>query len=151
MPGEWQPREKSGIPSWDKTKLKEEENPPDWVEPPQPKVEISLIPYKETFDAETRDLPVTPIETKEELLSADHIPQQHMEQTGGEDAQNGCFEMDKILNVPEGTASVMDVHAALDPAVLADLATSCGDQDSRPVPKDVAMARASQALGTKCK
>ena len=65
-----------------------------------------------------------------------------MEQTGGEDAQNGCFEMDKILNVPEGTASVMDVHAALDPAVLADLATSCGDQ---------AMARASQALGTKCK
>ena len=27
----------SGVPSWDRTLLKEEENPPDWVEPPQPK------------------------------------------------------------------------------------------------------------------
>ena len=131
MPGEWQLTEKSGVPSWDKTKLKEEEYPPDWVEPPQPKVDISLSPYKEAFDAETCNLPVTPIKNKEKLLSADHIPEefteQHMKQTGGEGAQDGCFEMDKILKVPEGTASVMDVHAALDPAVLADLATSCGD------------------------
>ena len=68
-----------------------------------------------------------------------------IEQTGGEGAQDGCFEMDKILKVPEGTASVMDVHAALDPAVLENLATSCEDQDS-PVPKDATMARASQVI-----
>merc|ERR1719500_1444810 len=75
MPGEWQLTEKSGVPSWDKTKLKEEENPPDWVEPPQPKVDLSLSPYKEKFDAEDPRPPVTPIENKEELLRADNIPE----------------------------------------------------------------------------
>ena len=52
MPGEWQPTEGSGVPSWDRTILKEEENPPDWVEPPQPKVDLSLSPFKHAFDAE---------------------------------------------------------------------------------------------------
>merc|ERR1719495_1406871 len=37
MPGEWRQTVGSGVPSWDRTLLKEEENPPDWVEPPQPK------------------------------------------------------------------------------------------------------------------
>ena len=41
-PGEWQPVEGTGVPSWDRSKLKEEENPPDWVEPPQPKVDLAL-------------------------------------------------------------------------------------------------------------
>jgi len=75
MPGEWQATEESGVPSWDRTVLKEEENPPDWVEPPQPKVDLSLSPYKEKFEAETAFPPVTPIENKEELLRADHIPE----------------------------------------------------------------------------
>ena len=74
MPGEWQPTEGSGVPSWDKTLLKEEENPPDWVEPPQPKVDLSLSPYKGAFDAEAPYPPVTPIENKEELLNAHNIP-----------------------------------------------------------------------------
>ena len=75
MPGEWQPTKKSGVPSWDKAMLKEEENPPDWVEPPQPKVDLSLSPYKEEFEAEAPYPPVTPIENKEELLGADNIPE----------------------------------------------------------------------------
>ena len=75
MPGEWQATEESGVPSWDRTVLKEEENPPDWVEPPQPKVDLSLSPYKEKFEAETAFPPVTPIENKEELLRADEIPE----------------------------------------------------------------------------
>ena len=68
---------------------------------------------------------------------------QHKDSEG---AQNGFFEMDKILNVPEGTASVVDVHAALDPIVLVAIATSCGDQQGSPVPKDVAKAPASQVI-----
>ena len=75
MPGEWQPTEGSGVPSWDRTMLKEEENPPDWVEPPQPKVDLRLSPYREVFDAEVAFPPVTPIEDKEELLLAHHIPE----------------------------------------------------------------------------
>ena len=66
--------------------------------------------------------------------------EQHKEQSDGEGAQNGFLEMDKILNVPEGKASVVDLHAALDPTVLVDLVTNCGDQGS-PVPKDVAKAQ----------
>ena len=68
---------------------------------------------------------------------------QHKDSEG---AQNGFFEMDKILNVPEGTASVVDVHAALDPIVLVGIVTSCGDQQGSPVPKDVAKAPASQVI-----
>ena len=68
---------------------------------------------------------------------------QHKDSEG---AQNGFFEMDKILNVPEGTASVVDVHAALDPIVLVAIVTSCGDQQGSPVPKDVAKAPASQVI-----
>ena len=75
MPGEWQPTKESGVPSWDRTMLKEEENPPDWVEPPQPKVDLSLSPYKEAFEAETPFPPVTSIENKEELLIAYDIPE----------------------------------------------------------------------------
>ena len=75
MPGEWQATEESGVPSWDRTVLKEEENPPDWVEPPQPKVDLRLSPYKEEFKAETTFPPVTSIENKEELLRADDIPE----------------------------------------------------------------------------
>ena len=67
---------------------------------------------------------------------------QHKDSEG---AQNGFFEMDKILNVPEGKASVVDLHAALDPTVLVDLVTSCGDQGSSQS-KDVAKARASQVI-----
>merc|ERR1719370_1381967 len=74
MPGEWQPTEGSGVPSWDRTVLKEEENPPDWVEPPQPKVDLSLSQYKQKFVAEAPYPPVTPIENKEELLYARDIP-----------------------------------------------------------------------------
>ena len=73
MPGEWQPAEGSGVPSWDRTMLKEEENPPDWVEPPQPRVDLSLSPYKEEFDAEAPYPPVTHIENKVELLFAHDI------------------------------------------------------------------------------
>ena len=62
-----------------------------------------------------------------------------------ESAQNGFFEMDKCLNVPVGTASVMDVHAALDQTFLEGIATSCGDQGS-PVPKYVAKAWTSQVI-----
>ena len=68
---------------------------------------------------------------------------QHKDSEG---AQNGFFEMDKILNVPEGTASVVDVHAALDPIVLVAIVTSCGGQQGSPVPKDVAKAPASQVI-----
>merc|ERR1719370_684890 len=75
MPGEWQPTEGSGVPSWDRTVLKEEENPPDWVEPPQPKVDLSLSQYKQFFEAEAPYPPVTPIENKEELLYARDIPE----------------------------------------------------------------------------
>ena len=39
MSGTWQPTRGSGLPSWDKSKLKKEENPPNWVEPPDPKVD----------------------------------------------------------------------------------------------------------------
>merc|ERR1719370_433291 len=75
MPGEWRPTEGSGVPSWDRTVLKEEENPPDWVEPPQPKVDLSLSAYKQFFGAEVPYPPVTPIENKEELLYARDIPE----------------------------------------------------------------------------
>ena len=50
--------------------------------------------------------------------------------TSGEDAQNGSYEiMDQVLHVPQGTASVMDVHAAVDPLVLVNLVSSFGHQD----------------------
>ena len=75
MPGEWQPTKGSGVPSWDRTTLKEEENPPDWVEPPQPKVDLRLSPFKQQFIAEAPYPPVTPIENKEELLYARDIPE----------------------------------------------------------------------------
>ena len=50
--------------------------------------------------------------------------------TSGEDGQNGSYEiMDQVLHVPQGTASVMDVHAAVDPLVLVNLVSSFGHQD----------------------
>ena len=54
--------------------------------------------------------------------------------TSGEDAQNGSYEMDRILHVPQGTASVMDVHAAVDPIVLGGIVSSFGDQGSPEYP-----------------
>lgn len=76
MPGMWQPTEGSGLPAWDKSKLKKEDNPPDWVEPPKPKVDLSLLPYRNHFDRGEIPLPpVTPLESKEELLLAHEIPE----------------------------------------------------------------------------
>ena len=75
MSGTWQPTRGSGLPSWDKSKLKKEENPPNWVEPPHPKVDLSLFPFKIHFDHEVPVPPVTPLEKKEELLLAKEIPE----------------------------------------------------------------------------
>ena len=48
--------------------------------------------------------------------------------TSGKDAQN--FEiMDQVLDVPQGTASVMDVHAAVNPKVLLNIVSSFDHQD----------------------
>ena len=75
MSGTWQPTRGSGLPSWDKSKLKKEENPPNWVEPPHPKVDLSLFPFKIHFDHEVPVPPVTPLEKKKELLLAKEIPE----------------------------------------------------------------------------
>ena len=75
MPGTWQSTERSGVPAWDKSKLKKEDNPPDWVEPPKAKVDLSLLPYRNHFDLEIPVPPVTPLENKEELLIAHEIPE----------------------------------------------------------------------------
>ena len=75
MPGTWQSTEGSGVPAWDKSKLKKEDNPPDWVEPPKAKVDLSLLPYRNHFDLEIPVPPVTPLENKEELLIAHEIPE----------------------------------------------------------------------------
>ena len=45
----------------------------------------------------------------------------------------------QILHVPQGTASVMDVQAAVDPNFLVGIVSSFGDQGS-PVAKDFAKA-----------
>ena len=76
-PGEWQAVEGTGVPSWDRSKLKEEENPPDWVEPPQPKVDLSLSLYKMNFEAEVAFPPVETVEKerKDELLHDHRIPE----------------------------------------------------------------------------
>ena len=75
MPGTWQPTEGSGVPAWEKSKLKKKENPVDWVQPPNPKVDLSLHYFKTHFDPEVPVPPVTPMETKEELLLAHEIPE----------------------------------------------------------------------------
>ena len=74
-PGTWQPTEGSGVPAWEKSKLKKKENPVDWVQPPNPKVDLSLHYFKTHFDPEVPVPPVTPMETKEELLLAHEIPE----------------------------------------------------------------------------
>ena len=87
MPGEWRQTMDSGVPSWDRTLLKEEENPPDWEEPPQPKdfskAVGSMCGYKEykeefyftkAFEVEDAQPPVTDIEDKMQLLTLEGIP-----------------------------------------------------------------------------
>ena len=74
-PGTWQPTERSGVPAWEKSKLKKKENPVDWVQPPNPKVDLSLHYFKTHFDPEVPVPPVTLMETKEGLLLAHEIPE----------------------------------------------------------------------------
>ena len=74
----------SGVPSWDRTLLKEEENPPDWVEPPQPKDFSKAVGsicgyeeeffFKKAFTAEVPQPPVTDVEDKMLLLTLEDIP-----------------------------------------------------------------------------
>jgi len=84
MPGEWRQTVGSGVPSWDRTLLKEEENPPDWVEPPQPKDFSKAVGsicgyeeeffFKKAFTAEVPQPPVTDVEDKMQLLTLEDIP-----------------------------------------------------------------------------
>ena len=84
MPGEWRQTVGSGVPSWDRTLLKEEENPPDWVEPPQPKDFSKAVGsicgyedeffFKRAFTAEVHQPPVTDVEDKMQLLTLEDVP-----------------------------------------------------------------------------
>ena len=94
----------------------EEDEPETKFVPPTKKSKIVLIKAK----------PEIPYEEENEERAMPGF------MTSGEDAQ-----MDQILHVPQGTASVMDVHAAVDPIVLVGMLSSFGDQSS-PVAKDVA-------------
>ena len=82
--------------------------------PPRKKLKIVLVKAKAEIPDEE--------ESEERILSGFA--------TSGENAQNGSYEiMDQVLHVPQGTASVMDVHAAVDPLVLVNLVSSFGHQD----------------------
>ena len=95
--------------------------------------------YIEEDEPETKFVPPTKkpkivlVKAKPEIPDEEENEERAMPgfMTSGSDAQ-----MDQILQVPQGTASVMDVHAAANPSVLESILNSFGDQCS-PVAKDV--------------